>query len=176
MPKFAWIAAAFLVIATTTIGRSFFAQSGVGSFLGATPSPQDFVTQVVVGEMFEIELGRLAEQRGNGKTRRFAAQLLKDHKQTSAQLKALVQGGAVKVSYPIALDSVRRKQLDDLKALSGPEFDDRFEAVQSALHEQSISLFERYGTDGEHPDLKRFAYRHLPHLREHWRQARALKE
>lgn len=170
------IAAVLLVVATSAHGQSLFERAGVNALFGISPSTQDFVTQVVVSEMFEIELSKLAEQRGNEKTKLFASQLLKDHKQTSAQLKALVRGGAVKVSYPTALDSARQMQLDKLKTLDGPEFDKQFEAVQTALHEETISLFERYGSDGDHPDLKIFSYKHLPHLREHWRLAKELKQ
>ena len=109
------IAAVLLVVATSAHGQSLFERAGVNALFGISPSTQDFVTQVVVSEMFEIELSKLAEQRGNEKMKLFASQLLKDHKQTSAQLKALVRGGAVKVSYPTALDSARQMQLDKLK-------------------------------------------------------------
>lgn len=165
MIGFARIAAILLVLTVSARGDSFLERSGINSFLGNSPSTQDFVTWVVVGEMFEIELAKLAEQGAGEKTKLFAAELLKDHQHTSLQLKALVQGGSVKVLYPTVLDNDRQKLLKDMKALSGAEFDDRFESLQTDLHEETISLFERYGSDGQHPDLKIFAYKYLPHLR-----------
>lgn len=176
MFPFLQAAALILMLSIPAHAQSFSERSGINSFFGISPSTQDFVTQVVQAEMFEIELSKLAEEKGNPKTKLFAAQMLKDHRQTSAQLRAMVQGGAVKVSYPTALSNTDQAQLDRLKKLSGPEFDVRFEAVQAGLHNNAIELFERYGSGGDHPDLKLFAYRHLPHLREHWRLARALRE
>ena len=118
--------------------------------------------------MFGQELARLADERGGEKIKAFAGQILKDHKATSAHMRALVQSGSVKVSLPTELTEVHLKELARLKNLRAAEFDKEFEWLQAELHEDAISLFERYGVGGEHPDLKRFAFRHLPDLREHW--------
>jgi len=128
-----------------------------------------------MNELLEIELSKLAEERGGVKTKQFASKLLKDHKETSAQLAALVKGGMVKVSFPTVLDSNRQIKLDKLKSLSGADFDKAFEEMQVSIHNDTISLFERYGNGGDHRDLKLFAFKHLPHLQEHWRLARDLK-
>jgi putative membrane protein len=157
-----------------SLAQSFPERSGINSFLGLSPSTEDFLNQAVLAEMFEIELSKLADRKGSEKTKVFAAAMLKDHKETSAQLKALVQGGMVKFSYPTALDSGRHAQLGRLQGLSGTDFDKGFEDIQTELHERTIDLFERYGSGGDHPDLKRFAFKHLPHLREHWRLAKSL--
>lgn len=154
--------------------QSWFERTGINAFFGASPSTQDFVRQMALGEMFETELARLANERGGDKTKAFAEQILKDHRETTAHIKALVQGGRVKVALPTALDAARLDTLARLRAMSPAEFDREFEALQLSLHQQAISLFERYGSGGDHPDLKQFAYRHLPHLREHWRLAQSL--
>ncbi|MBX9826094.1 MAG: DUF4142 domain-containing protein [Xanthobacteraceae bacterium] len=154
--------------------QSWLERTGVNAFFGASPSTEDFVHQMALGEMFETELARLANERGGAKTKAFAEQLLKDHRETTAHIKALVQGGRVKVSLPTALGAAQLDALARLRALSSSEFDKEFEALQLSLHKQAISLFERYGAGGDHPDLKQFAYRHLPHLQEHWRLAQGL--
>jgi putative membrane protein len=87
-----------------------------------------------------------------------------------------VRSGSVKVSIPAALDSVRLEKLDKIKRLSGADFDKAFEEIQASIHNDAVSLFERYGAGGDHPDLKVFAFKHLPDLREHWRLARDLKK
>ncbi len=156
------------------LSQSLSERMGINSFLGLSPSTQDFVSQVTLNEMFEMELGRLANERGSEKIKAFAEQVLKDHKETSAHMKVLVQGGRVKVSLPTALSEAHLKEVARLKNLGAPEFDREFEALQASLHKEAISLFERYGSGGDHPDLKQFAYRHLPHLQEHWRLAQNL--
>lgn len=156
--------------------QSLSERTGLNWLLGISPSTEDFIREVVLGELFETELSKAAESKGNAKTKAFAAAMLKEHRQTSAQLRALIQSGRVKVSYPIALDTTRADQLAKLQSLSGAEFDEEFEKLQAEIHEHAISLFERYGSGGDHPDLKIFAYRHLPHLQEHWRQVRESKQ
>ena len=164
-----------LLLSTPASAQSLSERWGLNSLLGISPSAQDFVNQVALNEMLELELSTLAEQRGGEKIRKFSATMLEDHKQTSFQLKALVRGGSVKVSFPAVLDRTREAALDKVKELSGPDFDREFENIQIQIHESTVSLFERYGGDGDHPDLKSFAIRHLPHLQEHWRLARDLK-
>ena len=81
----------------------------------------------------------------------------------------------VQVAYPKTLGGADQEQLDGLKKLTGSEFEREFDKAQVALHREMVSLFQRYGSGGSHPDLKRFAYRHLPHMLEHWRLARGQK-
>ncbi len=164
------------ILPSVSRAQSWFERAGINDFFGVTPSTQDFVNQVVLVEMFEVELARLANERGGEKTKAFAEQLLKDHRETAGHMKGLVQTGRVKVSLPTALGATELKTLSRLKTATSLEFDKEFEALQSSLHKQSISLFERYGSGGDHPDLKAFAYRHLPHLREHWRLAQSLTQ
>ncbi len=169
------IVAATIMMNTSLSAQSLSERWGLNSLLGISPSTQDFVNQVALNEMLELELSRLADQLAGQKIRNFAATMLEDHKQTSSQMKALVRGGSVKVSFPAVLDRTRQSALDKIKQLSGPDFDREFEDIQIQIHESTVSLFERYSADGDHPDLKSFAIRHLPHLREHWRLARELR-
>ena len=169
-------AACSLFIAAPASAQSVWERLGLDSVLGISPSTQDFVNEVAMNEMLEMELSKLAEERGNAKTKEFAAILLKDHRETSTHLKGLVQSGRVRVSFPAALDSARLAKLDKIKSLNGEEFDKAFEDIQVGIHNEAVSLFERYGNGGDHPDLKAFAFKHLPHLREHWRLARDLKK
>jgi putative membrane protein len=122
-----------------------------------------------------MEISKLAVDRGSGSTREFAEKMLNDHRVTSSQLKALVESGNVRVSFPAGLNATYQAKLDSLKGLRGADFENEFEKTQVNLHEEVVSLFERYGSGGSHPDLRIFAYRHLPHILEHWRLAGAPK-
>ena len=165
---------AFL-ISTTAGAQSLPERLGLNSLFGISPSSQDFVTQVSLNEMFELQLSMLAELRAGAKVRKFAAIMLEEHKRTSSELKALVRGESVRVTFPAVLDRARQSGIDKIKELNGPAFDKEFENMQVEIHNATVSLFERYGGDGGHPVLKSFAIRHLPHLQEHWRLAVDLK-
>jgi putative membrane protein len=152
--------------------QSFLERWGINALLGASPSTQDFVTRVAQAEMFQAEMAKLAAERGSEKTKLFVGRMLNEHKDASAQLKRLVSGGTVQVAYPTTLSVADRDRLDVLRKLSSAEFESEFDKAQIELHKTMVSLFERYGSSGSHPDLKRFAYRHLPHMLEHWGAAR----
>jgi putative membrane protein len=174
LPRILLIALMLVGFPAAGMGQSFSERTGINSVLGISPSTPDFVSQVTLNEMFAQELARLANERGGEKIKAFAEQISKDHKATSTHMRALVQSGSVKVPLPTVLTDVYLQELARLKNLDAVAFDKEFETLQAELHEHAISLFERYGVRGEHPDLKRFAFRHLPEMREHWRMAQNL--
>jgi putative membrane protein len=100
--------------------------------------------------------------------------MVKDHQETSAELKAMVDGGKVKATLPTALDAEHQKQLDELKAKSGKDFDSAYDHMQVQAHEEAVALFEQYARDGDNPDLKAWAAKTLPHLKEHLAMAKRL--
>jgi putative membrane protein len=169
-------ATCLLLVASPVSAQSLSEKLGVNSFLGVSPSTQDFVNEVAMNDMLETELSKLAEERGGAKTKEFAAKMLKEHRGISSQLKSLVRSGQVKVTFPAILDNVRQAKLDQIKGMSGIGFDKAFEGLQVSIHNDTVSLFERYGGGGSHPDLKLFAFKHLPSLIEHWNEARDLKQ
>ncbi|MBI3434527.1 MAG: DUF4142 domain-containing protein [Proteobacteria bacterium] len=175
MIRLALYVACTLVVAAPACAQSVSERWGINATLGISPSTQDFVNEVALNEMLEVELSKLAEERAGAKIKEFAARMVKDHKETSRQLKALIRNGQVSVSFPDILDAARQATLDRLKGLQSGEFDKAFEALQISIHNDAVSLFERYGNGGDHRDLKVFAFKHLPHLQEHWRLARDLK-
>ena len=74
-------------------------------------STQDFVTKVAISDMMEIQSSELALARQpDTDTKPFAERMVKDHQQTSRELKALVDGGKVKASLPSALDARAPKE------------------------------------------------------------------
>jgi putative membrane protein len=89
------IASACVLIAGPVTAQSPTERTGVNSVLGVSPSTPDFVKEVAVSDMFEIESSKLAQQKGNPPTKSFAEHMIMDHTKTSMELKSLVQGGKV---------------------------------------------------------------------------------
>jgi putative membrane protein len=175
MLRVALIAVCLAMVAGSANSQSLSERTGINAFFGISPSTQDFISQVALGEMFQVEIGKLAQLRESSGRQKFVEKMLEEHRTTSSQLRALVDGGSVRVTLPAALDGAYQARLDRLKALRGVEFEKEFDQAQIDLHKDIISLFERYGSGGSHPDLKRFAYRHLPHILQHWRLAKEPK-
>jgi putative membrane protein len=139
------------------------------------PSAQDFVNKVAISDMFEIQSSQLAlSKQADADTKPFAEKMVQDHQKTSSELKALVDGGKVKATLPTALDS-EQKLLDDLKAKSGKDFDQSYDQIQVKAHRDAVALFEAYGKGGDNAELKGWASKTLPHLKEHLAMAEKLK-
>jgi putative membrane protein len=86
-----------------------------------------------------------------------------------------VNSGKVKAMLPTSLDSEHQKMLDELKAKSGKEFDSNYDQIQVEAHEDAVALFDAYAKDGDDPELKRWAAKTLPHLKQHLTMAEKLK-
>jgi putative membrane protein len=176
MKKSVLLSSCFLLLTVPAFAQSAPERSGVNSTLGISPSTQDFVTEAANSDMLEIESSKLAQQRADDKSKQFAAKMIKDHTETSTELKSLVQGGKVKATLPTAMDSAHMAKLDKLKGLKDADFDKQYDDDQIAAHKDAVSLFQRYANRGEDPELKAFAAKYLPHLQDHLKMAEDLKK
>src|SRR5438270_9557219 len=93
-----------------------------------SPSTPDFVKEVAVSDIFEIQSSQLATERADAPTKAFASRMITDHQKTSSELKSKVQGGTVKATLPAALDAPHEKMLDTLKGLKGADFTKQYQS------------------------------------------------
>jgi putative membrane protein len=158
------IATACLLVAAPVYAQSVGEKSGINSALGVSPKTEDFVKEVAISDMFEIEASKLAQQKGNAEEKTFASQMVTDHAKTSTELKGLVTGGKVKAELPNALDSAHQSKLDKLKGASGKDFSSNFDSIQVSAHKDAV----------DHADLKDWAGKTLPALKHHLEMAQEL--
>jgi len=174
MKRVSLIAAACVLLTETA-----FAQSPGPATTGAAAakvSTSDFVRKVAISDMFEIQSSQMALKKDpDSDTKPFAEKMVKDHEQTTKELKELVQTGKVKEQPPMALDDEHKRKLDDLAKLSGKDFDSTYDQMQKQAHQEAVALFEAYSQNGDNPDLKQWAAKTLPHLKEHLSMAEKLK-
>jgi putative membrane protein len=169
-------ALALLLAANSVSAQSLGEKTGVNSVLGIAPSTPDFVKEVAISDMFEIESSKLAEQKGNASEKTFASQMITDHTKTSNELKGLVTDGKVKAELPTTLDNSHQSKLDKLKSANGKDFSSDFDSDQISAHKDAVSLFERYAKSGDNADLKDWASKTLPTLKHHLDMAENLKK
>ena len=170
--------AAVLVAVAPSMAQSIPEKTGVNQALGVAPKTQDFVTLATQSDMLEIQSSKLAQTKSdNAKTKQFADRMIKDHTETSNELKALVSGGKAQATAPSELDKTHKDKLDKLaKQRDGKDFTKEYNDMQVSAHKDAVSMFKRYGKDGDNADLKAFANKHLPHLQEHLNMAQDLNK
>ena len=71
------------------------------------------------------------------------------------------------IPVPAAPEGEKRVEVEQINALSGAELDRTVLAKLDESHRASIKLFEREASEGSNPELKAFAAKTLPTLREH---------
>ena len=146
------------------------------SAFAQTPATSEFVNKVAQSDMLEIQASQFVAPNADADTKPFADRMIRDHTETSNELKQLVESGKVRAEIPSTLDSAHQKKLDDLKKLSGRELDRQYDSMQLQAHQEAVDLFSRYAQAGDNNDLKAWAAKTLPHLREHLTMAQKLDQ
>jgi putative membrane protein len=161
-----------LLVSTAAFAQSLGEKTGIDSLLGVSPSTQDFVTEAAMGGMFEVESSKLAVQKADGPVKQFAGQMVADH--TKANEELATQAKSENVSVPTALDNSNQGKIDKLQKLAGADFSRQYMDYQVSAHKDAVSLFQRYGKDGDNSKLKTWAVTTLPTLQHHLDMAEGL--
>jgi putative membrane protein len=133
-----------------------------------------YVSNAAIGDMYEIEAGRMAQERAqNADVKAFGQMLVTDHTATSNEMKPLA--AAAGETAPTEMDERRKGLLDNLRAASAADFDRVFLDQQVAAHHEAITLHRGYADNGEDAQLKAFAGRTVPKLEQHLERARQLQ-
>ena|ERR1041385_1602151 len=142
---------------------------------GDTFSPSDFVKHAVRGDVSEIRLGELAEQKAESQSvRQFGSMLREDHTKAQSQAEQLAQRMHVKVNpEPTA---AAKKEMDKLQQLDGKKFDREFLNYMIEDHQKDIAEFKE-ASNSDNSRVAQMARQTLPVLRKHLQTAeRAKKE
>lgn len=167
---------------TTTTGSTTAATTATDNSkamieeMSKVTAAQDFVNMAAMSDMFEIQTGQMAEKQAGGKaTRKLAQMLVKDHSASSRKLMKLAKAAKLEVTAPEALDQRHQVIADSLKDAKGEAFDTAFAQAQVQAHEEGIALFEAYSKNGDNAELKAFAQKGLPKLKEHLAMAQKIE-
>ncbi|MGH1587707.1 DUF4142 domain-containing protein [Methylobacterium phyllosphaerae] len=163
-----------LLFAGPALAETVSEKTGLNSLVGASPNTQDFVTEAVISDMFEIQSSKLAQEKKDTKANDFANKMIADHTTSSDAIKSMVQSGKVKADIPGSLDSKHQSMLDKLKGLNGDDFEKQYRSDQISGHKDTVDLYKRYAKGGDNADLKAFAEKTLPIVEHHQKMAEDL--
>lgn len=154
-------------------GSSGPASSGASKAAGVRMSRSDskLMVELAHANLAEIETGKLALEKSHSeKIKKFAQQMLDDHRPAQQQLQALAQAKGVKL--PDSPDLKHKTTLTAMKALSGDSFDRQYMKIVGVKeHQRSIDLLQKVHKNARDADLKALAVKLMPAVREHLRQA-----
>ncbi len=133
-----------------------------------------FVMEATHGGMKEVAAGRAALERSTSEdVKQFAQRIVDDHTKANDELKALAS--SKNITIPDESKGLHHPTPPNWESLKGVAFDRVFMADQVRAHEKTIALFERQAKSGADAELKSWAEKTLPALREHLKMARDVR-
>lgn len=153
------------------LGASALAFATVaGAQSAVPPSDRAFAEKAAMGGVAEVQSGRLAEQKGmNSQVKQFGARMAQDHAKAGDELKQIASGKGL--TLPEAPSPEDKREMDKLDKLAPADFDRAYISRMVADHKKDIAEFEKEASSGRDADIKAFAAKTLPTLREHLRLA-----
>jgi putative membrane protein len=134
---------------------------------------QVFAMMAAEGGLAEVQLSKLAADNASSpEVRQVAQRLVQDH--TKANQELLTIAKQKDISVPKEVDDTHEDVVKLFSKLEGAQFDREFLRYQVMHHEKDVAAFNLQAKEGQDPDLKAFAAKQLPVLKEHLQQVRNL--
>lgn len=125
----------------------------------------NFITNATVANMKEIATGKLAEKKAkDALVKAFGAKMIDHHTMATKQMAELVKTKKIEVTKPPVAMTTPDSMLANS---SGAEFDRMYTTMMIADHKKTIALFETASAKLTDADLKAFAIKTLPMLKQH---------
>jgi len=129
-----------------------------------TDDPGDFVRTAAQDGNAEVVMGKLAAGKTkNAQIKAFANMMVTDHTAAGTELKSI----ATKKKFDFPSDNGSNQSTIDSLNKATDSFDKDYVDEMVKAHENAVSLFQKQADNGTDADLKAFASKTLPKLKEH---------
>lgn len=134
-----------------------------------------FMVEAASSGMMEVELGNMAQQKTkHPRIKGFGEMMVREHSNGNEDLKNLAS--LKNVTLPATMGDQQQKAVDDLRKKTAADFDITYINMMIEDHEDDIRKFEKAANDAKSPDVKAFASKTLPVLRNHLDSARVINK
>jgi putative membrane protein len=142
---------------------------GMASAAVVSRDTETFVTSASIGDLYEIEAGRMAALRGQSdQVRTLGAMMVEHHTTSMHQMQsALMSSETPDLTPTTALDQRRRGMIDNLTDATDDNFDKRYLDQQRLAHQETLALLKRYAEHGDNPQFRSVAMGALPMVERH---------
>ena len=163
--------ASVLAQQTTTSGNKTGDQKMMQTNSNIAAPDREFVTKAAEGGQQEVMMAQMAvDKASNPDVKQFAQRLVDDHSKANEELKTLASSKGL--TLPAENATKTQKMKNDMGKHSGAMFDREYMKDMIKDHQKDIAMFEREARDGRDSDVKAWAEKTLPTLREHLQMAR----
>jgi putative membrane protein len=165
-----------MVICALSCALAALGQSARAADKDKPLSDRDFAFEAARGGIAEVRLGELAVDRASEPAvKRFGQRMINDHSRANRELMDLLRKKGWELPFsPKELSGKYKDTYDDLAKHSGADFDRAYMRCMVHDHEEDVAHFEKEAKNGDDADVKAFAGRVLPVVKEHLTMARDL--
>jgi putative membrane protein len=182
-----------LSFACNAENRTTTSESTVGTSGDAiSAGDRDFVEDMAIGGMAEVELGRMATERGaSPEVKRFGDMMVKDHSKAGDELKQVAMQHSIPM--PAGLDQKHQDLKTTLSNLRGAEFDREYMKAMVDGHEDVVDRLQTRASEDRFGDnkgevkpersdnpvegaLNQWAAKALPTVRHHLDEAKRIND
>lgn len=135
----------------------------------------NFIKDAAQGGMMEVELGKLAQEKAASESvKSFGKRMEQDHSKANDELKKLAADKGVQLAT--ALDNKHKSKVDKYAKASGADFDKRYMSEMVSDHKNDVKAFQKEADKGKDADVKQFASKTLPTLKDHLQLAESTEK
>ncbi|MBS1721451.1 MAG: DUF4142 domain-containing protein [Armatimonadetes bacterium] len=135
---------------------------------GAAQAQSDarFIREAAIGNMTEIQLGRLARDRGVSEfTRKYGEMMVADHQMALNELELIAEKRGV--TLPTDIDAPHKAMVRKMTMLNGARFDSEYRQMMIADHKEDLALFRNHARYGSVEHLREYAMMYAPVIEKH---------
>jgi len=133
----------------------------------------DFAVQAADGGMTEEQLGKIALTNAQDqRVKDFGQRMVTDHGKANKELMTIAK--QKDIVLPTAVSRENSEHMADLNNKNGAAFDKDYMSMMVKDHKTTVQLFETASKQAEDADIKAFAIKTLPTLRQHLQSADSL--
>jgi putative membrane protein len=163
--------ASLLIVAAVFALSTWFAASPTDAASRTRNSDQRFMTDAVQGDLSEVEMGKLAQEKGQSdNVKQFGKMLEQDHSEHLQKAQQIADKNGLKA--PTEPSAMQQRAYQKLSGLSGSKFDAAFARDMVSDHEKDIGKYKKEASSSS--DLADFAKQTVPVLQKHLQAAEAL--
>jgi putative membrane protein len=140
----------------------------------AAYSSEGFVRNAAEGNMAEVKLGQLAQEKAQSpEVKKFAERMINDHTKAQEQLKQVAD--QQHINFPTDVNSKDAATYRSLEKLSGAEFDQAYARTMLRDHEKDVTEFKKEVSTAQNGPVKQYAQETLPTLESHLQEAKQMQ-
>ena len=167
-------------VAQSTMSHSGMRPGMMDTGMAGDPSAalptSDYIMKAGQSDQFEIQEGQIASSMGRSSSvKSFGMMMVSAHRKTTATLTKAIGDMGQSPPPPPPLTADQQAQIDQLRGMSGRDFDRTYVSQQIASHEEALKVQADYAKGGSDAKLRHVATNTVPIVKSHLRKLNAMQ-